>query len=222
MSNKRKRIQSNLTDFKKVLSVLPCTNAVPCIKSLKSIEKRFAQRLTVTDNSFALDALVLPNELCVLVMKNPIIGADKVVFNAEFYPVVQTTGKRKKGCRTVNPGDVICTTVIGDVVQNYITPVGGRMIEYNECILQQPSLLGTDPSGVGHVAIILPETEIPSIFTDTPDYDSLLAKTKLKRHCVVNKICFEWAKGLCNRGDTCKFAHSHPEGDTSWDTNNNS
>jgi hypothetical protein len=90
-----------------------------------------------------------------------------------------------------------------------VTPVGGQLLELNHNLTDNPTLLDDDDFEYsGYIAIILPNTEIPSPKEcgGCETYDELEERLTAKR--ARRNICFAWEKGECSRGGTCRFHHA--------------
>ncbi len=199
-----------MSDSQKLPNVSEHTQAVSC-ESRKhcSLEKLYKHRLTVTSDSNIMDAMVLHNNICVLMSKTP-LNALKVSF-ADNMCTENVSGKLKKGAQTIKAGCTICSVVIdgGDVVQ-LKTLVGGKLLEMNEALLANPTLLNTHHNSTGFVAIVYPDTEIPTLDAGgCSNWSSLVERIQAKRtkSKADRDVCFAFLKGNCTRGDTCKFGH---------------
>ena len=85
--------------------------AIPCLRSkLDSLERRFSYKLEVQSNELFLDALVLENDVCVLVLKTSMrLRLSSFAFNVTFSDGVHCddiSGKHKKGAQLVAAGSV--------------------------------------------------------------------------------------------------------------------
>jgi hypothetical protein len=128
-----------------------------------------------------LNALVMPNSICVLV--GPGIGVGEegqvraqaqsrlqllaVTFdeNEAGYMDLSTdsiSGKRKKGARKVQAGHKICKFTFSDgSTQTMLSPLSGQVLEVNTAQLaKNPSLVQTQPFGCGFIAVLLPEDDL--------------------------------------------------------------
>ena len=68
----------------------------------------------------------------------------------------------------------------------------------------QPNLLNDQPCGTGFIAVIYPDTELPSLTNG-------LSKRIANDEEIRSNVCFAHRKGLCKRGDKCKFKHEISE-----------
>jgi glycine cleavage system H lipoate-binding protein len=201
-----------LSDSLKLPNVLDKTKAVACETNKHcSLEKRFKNKLVVEGDDEILDAMVLNNDICVLMSKIPL-----KVNSVAFSDVINTdniSGKQKKGAQTIKAGYVVCTVeTIDRGPVKLKTPVGGKLLEFNDALQRDPSLLDVQYNGKGFIAVIYPNTEIPSL-EGCPDYESMVERITNK-HSKLNggaggggNKCFSFAKGTCARGDKCKFKH---------------
>lgn len=80
-----------------------------------------------------------------------------------------------------------------------LAPVGGQLLELNSELSADLQCISV---GTGFVAILYPDTEVPTI-DGALDWNALLAKM----HNAEKRQCFQWLKGDCTRGDMCKFKH---------------
>ncbi len=197
-----------LADSSKLPNILETTKAVSCESNKHcSLEKRFKNKLTVDNDDFVMDAMVMHNDICVLMCKKSMS-----VQSLNFPTSVHTeniSGKQKKGAQNIKAGHIMCEVTLKDgLVCHLKTPVGGKLLEINEALLLNPSLLETHHSSSGFIAIIYPNTEIPSLVNGgCVDYHSLLARINSK-HAGKSNACFAFSKGNCTRGDSCRFEHT--------------
>lgn len=210
MSKKRKAVYVDrsqaLYDRNKMPNVLETIRALSCASGKHcSLEKRFKYKLTVDNDDTILDAMVMHNEICVLMPKTP-----RKCRRVEFHSSISTeeiSGRQKKGAITIANGSVICSVFDenGSSVQ-LRTPVGGKLLEINDSLVQSPELLESHYNSSGFIAIIYPNTEIPSP-DGCPDYESLKQKVIEKIAASRDNKCHAFAAGNCSRGDACKFKH---------------
>lgn len=178
-----------------------------CSRAPASFERHFVYRLSsktdasAQEQQLTLDALVLANGLCVLTF--PVDSLSRldpktsysVVFDAAT-DAMEIKGKRKKGARKVKSGFQVCSLVSGTgAPMALLSPVSGQLLEINKNVERDAALLLSQPQGVGYIAVIFPDGEIPS----------------LENGGVVrprNNVCHAFAaSGSCSRGDVCKFSH---------------
>ena len=194
-----------LSGSKKLPNIMPGTVATPCQRDRKyTFACKFKHRLTVPNKDSVLDAIVLENDICVLISKVPIVG----VKNIEFSTKLNTdgvTGRMKKGALNLKAGSTICTIELTDgTMLELVTPVGGKLLELNEKLLVDPTLLELKPDSEGYMAVIYPDTEIPSL-TGFTDYASLTESFAGRN--VEKGVCFDFQQGSCSRGNGCRFKH---------------
>jgi hypothetical protein len=175
--------------------------AMPCVDREKtgSLERHFKHKLEDQNNDpTMLTAMVVMNDICVLVLKSAIEGVQKVTFKVEV-DSGSISGKRKKGAKILKAGcSVISLSMSDGSEREFFAPIGGQLLETNGNLLSHPNLLFDQPCGTGFIAIIYPNTEFPSL-TNLENYN--------KKSNTKNNICFDYAKGTCNRGSVCKFKH---------------
>ena len=178
-------------------------HAIPCVGKEKtgSLERHFKHKLSDSDkDSPMLTAMVLNNDICVLVIESDIQAIVSASFSVEA-DSDSISGKKKKGAKKIKANSPILTLNFTDgSTREYLTPVGGQLLETNLNLLLQPNLLLEQPCGAGFVAVIYPDTEIPSL---TNGLSGKLISDLDKK----SNICFSFVKGLCRRGDSCKFSH---------------
>lgn len=117
------------------------------------------------------------------------------------------SGKRKKGAPQIKAGDVICKFILNGVELAIRAPIGGKLLELNDQIIENPELIISDSIGRGFIGIIFPDTEIPSV--DGPSNWESIVKVIQAKNALKN-LCFAWSKDRsCNRGDACKFVHEN-------------
>lgn len=209
MSQKRKlgfidRAQT-LSGSKKLPNIMPGTVAIPCLRDRKyTFACKFKHRLTVEGKDSILDAIVLENDICVLISKVPISSAKNVDFSSRL-STDGVTGRMKKGALNLKAGSPICFVTLEDgSVVELVTPVGGKLLELNDKLVLEPALLESKPDSEGFFAVIYPDTEIPSL-TGYSDYASLTESFAGK---IIEKgVCFDFQQGTCNRGNGCRFKH---------------
>ena len=193
-------------DRNKMPNVLEAVRAVECATGKHcSLEKRFRYKLVVDGDDTILDAMVMYNEICVLMLSSSRV-CTKVVFHDNI-STEEISGRQKKGAITIQKGSVICsiTDASGTTVE-LKTPVGGKLLEINEAIVQNPALLESHYNSSGFIAIIYPNTEIPSL-DGCPDYESLKQKVIDKLAASRDNKCHAFIAGNCSRGEACKFKH---------------
>ncbi len=212
MSKKRKAVYVDrnqiLSDSNKLPNVLESTKAEPCESNKHcSLEKRFKNKLVVENDPWVLDAMVMFNDICVLMSKDSLQAVS--IKYAGTLNMDGISGKQKKGAQTIKAGYTMCTvdTGVGGLVE-LRTPVGGKLLEINEALLAHPELLQTHHSSSGYIAVIYPNTEIPSLDSGgCVDYAGLVSRLNSKHAANRSDVCFAFNKGNCARGDKCKFGH---------------
>ena len=195
-----------LSGSRKLPNILPDTIALPCIRNRKySFACKFKHRLSVPLNKFALDAIVLENDICVLISKFPIDQPGVIEFSSRLH-TEEVSGRMKKGALNLKAGATICTVTTKDGSSvELVTPVGGKLLELNDSLISQPLLVQDKHDSEGYFAIIYPDTEIPTL-DGYSDYKSLTESFAAKN--VGKGVCFDFAQlGGCKRGDSCKFKH---------------
>lgn len=193
-----------LSGSRKLPNILPGTIAIPCQRDRKyTFACKFKHRLTVGGNDAVLDAIVLENDICVLISKVPIC-AKRIEFSTRL-STDGVTGRMKKGALNLKAGSPICSIVLeDDSIIELVTPVGGKLLELNEKLVQETSLVHLKPDSEGFFAVIYPDTEIPSL-TGFSDYASLTESFAGK---IIEKgVCFDFQQGACSRGNGCRFKH---------------
>lgn len=192
-----------LRESNKLPNIALGIHAIPCIGREKtgSLERHFKHKLSDSDkNSPMLTAMVLNNDICILVIESDIQAIVSVCFCVEA-DSDSISGKKKKGAKKIKANSPILKLNFtnGSTIE-YLTPVGGQLLETNLNLLLHPNLLLEQPCGAGFVAVIYPDTEIPSLTNG-------LTRTSSSDLDIKSNICFSFVKGLCRRGDGCKFSH---------------
>lgn len=90
--------RKQLEQKQKEINLVEESIAVKCMEGLKCPERRFKFKIFCPDLSNMLEAMVLPNEICVLVLPNLQEDAISVTFEADL-EVKSMSGKRKKGAK---------------------------------------------------------------------------------------------------------------------------
>ncbi len=221
----------------------PNITIVPCNREdCRSNEKRFKSNLTVYNqdtiyrmesigkevallpDSIVLDALVLDNNIAVLVMPFPI--NESIIVNVSYHPdfevdITEISGKFKKGSKNVTALDTIAHITVSDTAGDRKTiglqaPIAGKMVESNDLLSCYPKLIASRHRSDGYLAVFT--SDAPSILARSGSYIDLLPIDAGEAN-VVNgktcggiskrkeKVCFSWIKGSCSRGESCKFKH---------------
>jgi hypothetical protein len=196
-----------LSGSRKMPNVLEGTIAVPCVRQRKySFACKFKHRLTIPENEAALDAIVLENDICVLVCKRPVQNVSHTAFSSTLSTEC-VSGRMKKGAVNLKAGLPVCALTLDDgTVINLVSPVGGKLLELNEKLSTEcRHLLAEKFDSEGFIAIVYPDTEIPTL----DGYSDWLSLAKSFEGKVNEKgACFEFSQtGSCKRGDKCKFKH---------------
>jgi hypothetical protein len=162
-----------------------------------------------------LDAMMLKNELCVLVFNEELLASltatGDSIDRIQFTDSLETdgfSGKRKKGAQVLKAGSSICSVLLrsGDTVQ-CSTPVGGQLLEMNTALTAQiasstDAVVSSASLRAAYVAIVMPNTIVPTLDGGS-SWDALLQQMKDAN----TKVCFAFIRGECKRGDKCKFEH---------------
>jgi glycine cleavage system H lipoate-binding protein len=164
-----------------------------------SYERHFTHKLFVSDDDY-LDAYILRNDICVLFTKKN-INASSFLFHVALEVM---SGRRKKGARKIKADTVICeiTTTEGQVLA-LKTPVGGQLLELNEGLAANLQLLENIHSGERYIAVIFPDTKIPSPGQSVDEWKAVQASMAFR-----SNVCYSWLQGKCLRGEKCRFVHS--------------
>jgi hypothetical protein len=151
-----------------------------------------------------LDALVLDNNICVLILP---FAIPAISFTYRFdIDINAITGKFKRGSKAINALDQVAILTIMNANQENVTvqllsPIEGKVSEQNDNLASNLSLLQDRYQGDGYVAILI--SEAPTMISKTGTIiDEHESESKGKE-----KICFSWIKGTCIRGNICKFKH---------------
>ena len=181
----------------------------PCSRAPASYERHFAYRLNCNEShsleqhELVLDALVLANGICVLTFPLEAVSlldcnsSHSVLFDSASESM-EIKGKRKKGARKVKAGSPICSLVVAGNSHPValLSPVSGHLLEINKNLESDGSLLKSQPQGIGYIAVVFPEGEIPSL-----DNGGVVKPKDYK--------CHAWSEtGACARGSDCKFSHN--------------
>lgn len=90
--------RKQLEQKQKEINLVEESIAVKCIQDLKCPERRFKFKIICPDLSTMLEAMVLPNEICVLVLPKLQEDAISIMFEADL-EAKSMSGKRKKGAK---------------------------------------------------------------------------------------------------------------------------
>ena len=197
-----------LKDSNRQPNVSRAVVAIPCIDKEKtgSLERHFKHMLCSSkDDATMLTAMVMHNDICVLVLKKNTKNVASIVFKVKV-DSDSISGKKKKGAKMLKAGSSILQINFSDgSTGEYFSPIGGQLLEINNILLSSPNLLFDQPCGTGFIAVIYPDTEIPNL------NNNLSGKFSIEQPSIEeikSNICFAFKKGLCSRGDKCKFKHN--------------
>jgi hypothetical protein len=109
--------------------------------------------------------------------------------NPNTNPNPSTTMQEDQQQEENGASSVVCFRV------DILTPMTGRVLELNEAILKDPSLVLSDPVGRGFLAVLLPDRAVPAIGSDLAFAEK--------------NYCYSFLKGECKR-ENCIFLHEHP------------
>jgi hypothetical protein len=166
-------------------------------------ERHFTHKLFVAEEDY-LDAYVLWNDICVLFTKE-IIHASSIQYDVQVESGM--SGRRKKGARKIKADTVICQiTTRDEKILTLRTPVGGQLLELNEGLQEKLEILQNLQSGERFVAVIFPDTKIPSPGQSVEEWKAVQASMASR-----SNVCYAWIQGKCFRGDKCRFLHTHSE-----------
>lgn len=173
-------------------------------------EKRFKYKLHVEptsespSNKVVLNAMVLDNNICVLMSPVNIV-AKELILNENMNDS-SIYGKQKKGARHLFAGEELCRAkLLDDSIITIHTPISGRLLEVNDSLQSNLHLLQNyQYKNEGFFCIL--SSEAPKIIerslstNNDIDLDDMIGR---------EQICFGWVKGICARGNACKFKHSY-------------
>jgi hypothetical protein len=191
-----------LSESSKKVNVMSNVVVRPCSAHFKLTESLFHYSLSVPETSDTAIALVLLNEVCVLVLSDEFFRKWEgcMTISLQFPSSITTnkiSGKRKKGAQVLKAGSVICSILVnGEQLIGIRTPVGGQLLEVNDDLLLN-SNLEEMKLFQKYIAIIYPNTKIPTL--EHPNVEDL------RRHNP--NVCHGWLNGKCKYGDKCKFEH---------------
>jgi hypothetical protein len=137
-----------------------------------------------------LNCLVLANSICVLTSPYE-SDHTSAITSVSFHSATGSvsgldlstdaiSGKKKKGARKITAGHTMCTFHYDDGSnRKMITPVGGQVLELNNEQLQStPLLIQSEPLGRGHIAVILPESDLLPSLEDQRENENENGKQK--------------------------------------------
>lgn len=188
--------------------------AMKCNKAaFTAAERRFKYKLqsppVATDQIYEriiLDAWVLSNDICILTSFIP-LQVDSVDFSF-LYEDLGTNKKGKPNDIEIVANDVVCKVQIDDRLVQLCSPILGRVLETNEKLVADPTILSSHPSSNGFIAIL--SSTVPSLI----DRCGINVLRRYNRG-ELSRLCYSWVKGNCFRGDACKFFHPSTESDLS-------
>lgn len=208
--NKKQKVDNDekgpkVVDLRRLPNVMPDTIALACQRDRKyTFACKFSHRLSVPQSPNVLDAIVLQNGICVLISKVPMTNVQQIEFCAKLN-TDGISGRQKKGALKLRAGVVICTVSFTDgSVVELLAPVGGKLLELNDMVCQKPELLSLKYDSEGYLAVLYPDTEIPTL-DGYPDYKALAGSFAHKN--IEKGVCFDFQNGTCTRGDSCRFKH---------------
>lgn len=152
---------------------------------------------------------MLSNEICVVCLDSTEYvkehGRDIIGINfMENMDTSDVSGKRKKGAQLIKAGSAVCEIVHSNGSKQVLcTAVGGQLLEINDNLRIVPSDIIDKPCSGGFVAILYPNTEVPTL-DSARNWEELLSKMKDR----TSNKCYQWMRGSCNRGEKCKFEHN--------------
>lgn len=210
MGRKKQRLHLDRGDVLDALGKKPnissSVETASVSQRMGSYERHFTQKLFVAEEDY-LDAYVLWNDICVLFTKQS-IHATSIQYDVQVESGM--SGRRKKGARKIKADTVICQITTGDGDAGKIltlkTPVGGQLLEVNEGLQEKLELLQNIQSGERYVAVIFPDTKIPSPGQSVEEWKAVQASMASR-----SNLCYSWIQGKCLRGDKCRFLHSNSE-----------
>lgn len=190
------------------------------------LQKRFKYKLTLpftavpapanasTVERVYLDAWVMDNNLCILMLPFHLDHVISVETNVDLFkikPISVLQGKAakakmKKGVRLVDAREVIMELTFRDpsseqeIVYHLVSPIQGKLLEINSQIRSNPRLLFERPFSDGYIAVL--SSVVPDIIGRCGP--SILS---LESEASISQLCFQWIRGTCPKGNTCKYFH---------------
>ena len=130
--------------------------------------------VTPSSGNMYLEAMVLPNEVCVLRLRAP-MDVTKLTFETSLN-CDRVSGKRKKTALILSPNYKIATLTLADgSCVGLLSPTKGRLLEMNQKLSTSPSLLQTHSLTLGFLVILQIDPyilrrsiEISSVATPAP------------------------------------------------------
>ncbi|KAK4315715.1 hypothetical protein Pmani_013069 [Petrolisthes manimaculis] len=124
-----------------------------------------AKRGSALDSSGHVCVMVHTNKLCLVTLshKHPIIAQHKQITQVS-YEVGKfnrldnrVSGKGKRGAQMIGPESPLCIiTCSDDTHYSIMAGVHGKLVEVNERLLTNPSLVTEKPDAEGYIAVVLP------------------------------------------------------------------
>lgn len=220
MGRKRNRLHLDRNEIldskgkKPNISYNVSTSLINNNNKMGSYERHFIHKLEVKNERDYLDAYILHNDICLLFIKEELNNVISIKFNIN---VEIMSGRRKKGARKIKADTIICDiTTNNNEILSYRTPVGGQLLEINENLQNKLDILGNINSGERYIAIIFPDTKIPSPGQSVEEWRAIQESLAIR-----SNLCYSWVQGKCLRGDKCKFLHSYPENNNDKNNENN-
>ncbi|XP_014665475.1 PREDICTED: protein Simiate-like isoform X2 [Priapulus caudatus] len=159
------------------------------MRYLSVTERYFTPRYAIGKKMNAEDHCILfhSNKIALLTLapSHPVLRDNKIVSNVNFNLgknmnrlVNIVRGKAKKGGQWLQPDAKVCELTCTDG-SNYTiySCIRGNLIEINENLLNNPSLLSEKPDSNGYIAVILPK-----LHESQAQQDSLLSKAEYIAH----------------------------------------
>lgn len=170
--------------YEDVLFVLLHMESAKRVKYPSFIERYFTKYYrTNVHNESKNDLLVLvhSNRICVLTLSehHPIIANNLTVERVEPLTSINQSmsGKSKRGADYVQPNKLLYRIVCSENQQFIICAgIKGRLVEMNEQIVENPSLIQTKPQGEGFLAVF-----IPSLRDGELNIQSLMSEDEYQR-----------------------------------------
>ena len=152
----KKRRQNDIHDQLVALHVSR-SPVVASFGGVQSLDRLFVHciraNISPSPGTRYLEAMVLPNEVCVLRLMAP-LEVLKVTFEASLN-CDRVSGKRKKTALILSPNDRVATLTLADgSCIDLLSPTKGRLLEMNQKLIASPSLLNTQCFSSGSLVIL--------------------------------------------------------------------
>lgn len=226
-----------LNNATRLPNVFNTAKAMPCNNHFYSLEARFKHKIVVDSADDFLNGYILPNGICVLMSAVAVDAAGVVfsedlsvdnisgklkkgakvmqagdVLCSVVVPAVERVSSVSTVLNSAATSSTTTTTTADGNKTNSSTrllrtPIGGQLLELNQALITQPELLRQQHLGAGYIAVIFPDTEIPSL-DGSRDYDALVTDIDKRKQQRTANLCHAFINGKCNRGDSCKFRHA--------------